>query len=92
MFSLLVEGTVLSHSTATINRVRQHFSSIWEKFCFPASSTFHPADLLRPDGVWSASPVTEYLMMNSLVMLSKEFKFLKHNAVENKHPAGKIRR
>lgn len=94
MFSLLVEGTVLLTAIyyQSINRVRAAlFIYLGKIFVF-----LLPLLLILPiffglDGVWSASPATEYLMMVvALVMLSKEFKFLKHNAkAEDKQPAGK---
>jgi putative MATE family efflux protein len=93
MFSLLVEGTVLLTAIyyQSINRVRAAlFIYLGKIFVFLLPLLFILPIFFGLDGVWSASPVTEYLMMIiALVMLSKEFKFLKHNAVENKHPAGK---
>jgi Na+-driven multidrug efflux pump len=93
MFSLLVEGTVLLTAIyyQSINRVREALFIYLGKIVV----VLFPLLFILPaffglDGVWSASPVTEYIMMLvALVMLSKEFKFLKRNAkAENKQPAG----
>lgn len=94
MFSLLVEGTVLLTAIyyQSINRVRAAlFIYLGKIFVFLLPLLFILPVFFGLDGVWSASPATEYLMIVvALIMLSKEFKFLKNNAkVEDKHPAGK---
>jgi len=94
MFSLLVEGTVLLTAIyyQSINRVRAAlFIYLGKIFVFLLPLLFILPVFFGLDGVWSASPATEYIMMLvALVMLSKEFKFLKHNAMaKNKqHSAG----
>jgi Na+-driven multidrug efflux pump len=89
MFSLLVEGTVLLTAIyyQSINRVRAAlFIYIGKIFVVLFPLLFILPIFFGLDGVWSASPATEYIMMLvALVMLSKEFKFLRHNAkTENK--------
>jgi putative MATE family efflux protein len=93
MFSLLVEGTVLLTAIyyQSINRVRAAlFIYLGKIFVFLLPLLFILPVFFGLDGVWSASPATEYIMMLvALVMLSKEFKFLKHNAkAKNKHSSG----
>jgi putative MATE family efflux protein len=83
MFSLLVEGTVLLTAVyyQSINRVREAlFIYLGKIFVF-----LFPLLLILPHffdlkGVWAASPATEYLMtVVVIVMLSKEFRFLRSN-------------
>lgn len=93
MFSLLVEGTVLLTGIyyQSINRIRAAlFIYLGKIFVFLFPLLFILPVFFGLDGVWSASPVTEYIMMLVvLFMLSKEFKFLRQNAkAENKQPAG----
>jgi Na+-driven multidrug efflux pump len=93
MFSLLVEGTVLLTAIyyQSINRVRAAlFIYLGKIFVFLFPLLFILPVFFGLDGVWSASPATEYIMMLvALVMLSKEFKFLRHNSkTENMQPAG----
>ena len=92
MFSLLVEGTVLLTAIyyQSINRVRAAlFIYLGKIFVVLFPLLFVLPVFFGLDGVWSASPVTEYIMMLvALVMLSKEFKFLRQNAkAGNKQPA-----
>lgn len=80
-FSLLVEGIVLLTAVyyQSINRVRAalfiHLGKILI-FLFPL--LFILPQFFDLNGVWAASPTTEYLMTAVvMVMLSKEFKFLR---------------
>lgn len=92
MFSLLVEGTVLLTAVyyQSINRVRAAlFIHLGKIFLF-----LFPLLLILPrffdlNGVWAASPATEYLMTAVvIVMLSKEFEFLRSSRkAEIKHSA-----
>ena len=83
MVSLLVEGTVLLTAIyyQSINRVRAAlFIHLGKIFIFLFPLLFILPRFFGLDGVWSAAPATEYIMMVVvLVMLSKEFKFLKNN-------------
>ncbi|KKH45461.1 MATE family efflux transporter [Methanosarcina sp. 1.H.A.2.2] len=83
MFSLLVEGTVLLTAIyyQSINRVKAAlFIHLGKIFIFLFPLLFILPRFFGLDGVWSAAPVTEYIMMVVvLVMLSKEFKLLKNN-------------
>ncbi|RXA19866.1 MATE family efflux transporter [Methanosarcina sp. MSH10X1] len=93
MFSLLVEGTVLLTAIyyQSINRVRAAlFIYLGKIFVFLLPLLFILPVFFGLDGVWSASPATEYIMIVvALIMLSKEFRFLRQNAkAENKPPAG----
>ncbi len=84
MFSLLAEGTVLLTGVyyQSINKVRAAlFIYLGKIFVLLLPLLFILPAFFGLDGVWSASPVTEYIMaLVTLVMLSKEFKFLRHNA------------
>jgi Na+-driven multidrug efflux pump len=93
IFSLLVEGTVLLTAIyfQSINRVRAAlFIYLGKIFVVLFPLLFILPVFFGLDGVWAASPATEYIMMLVvLVMLSKEFKLLRHNAkVESRHSAG----
>lgn len=83
MFSLLVEGTVLLTSIyyQSINMVRTAlFIQLGKIFIFLFPLLFILPFFFGLDGIWSAAPVTEYIMMFvALFMLSKEFKFLGNN-------------
>lgn len=84
MFSLLVEGTVLLTAIyfQSINRVRAAlFIYLGKIFIVLFPLLFTLPVFLGLDGVWAASPVTEYIMMLvAMGMLSKEFKLLRHDA------------
>ena len=93
MFSLLVEGTVLLTAIyyQSINRVKAALFIYLGKIfviLFPLLSIL--PTFFGLDGVWFASPATEYIMMLVvLFMLSKEFKLLRQNTrAENKQPPG----
>jgi putative MATE family efflux protein len=91
MFSLLVEGTVLLTAVyyQSINRVRAAlFIHLGKIFIFLFPLLFILPHFFDLKGVWAASPTTEYLMTAVvMVMLSKEFKFLRNNRkVEVKKP------
>jgi len=93
IFSLLVEGTVLLTAIyfQSINRVRAAlFIYLGKIFVVLFPLLFILPVFFGLDGVWAASPATEYIMMLVvLVMLSKEFKLLRHDAkVESRHSAG----
>ena len=83
MVSLLVEGTVLLTAIyyQSINRVRAAlFIHLGKIFFFLFPLLFVLPRFFGLDGVWSAAPATEYIMMVVvLVMLSKEFEFLRNN-------------
>ncbi|AKB74903.1 Multi antimicrobial extrusion protein (Na(+)/drug antiporter), MATE family of MDR efflux pumps [Methanosarcina lacustris Z-7289] len=83
MFSLLVEGTVLLTAIyyQSINRIRAAlFIHLGKIFIFLFPLLFILPRFFGLDGVWSAAPATEYIMMVVvLVMLSKEFEFLRNN-------------
>ncbi|AKB18595.1 MULTISPECIES: MATE family efflux transporter [unclassified Methanosarcina] len=83
MVSLLVEGTVLLTAIyyQSINRVRAAlFIHLGKIFIFLFPLLFILPRFFGLDGVWSAGPATEYIMMVVvLVMLSKEFEFLRNN-------------
>lgn len=83
MFSLLVEGTVLLTAIyyQSINRVKAAlFIHLGKIFIFLFPLLFILPRFFGLDGVWAAAPATEYIMMVVvLVMLSKEFKFLRNN-------------
>ncbi|MDR7667122.1 MATE family efflux transporter [Methanosarcina sp. Z-7115] len=83
MFSLLVEGTVLLTAVyyQSINRVRAAlFIHLGKVFVVLFPLLFILPVFFGLDGVWAASPAAEYIMLLVvLVMLSKEFKFLRHN-------------
>lgn len=94
-FSLLVEGTVLLTTIyyQSINRVRAAlFISLGKIFVILFPLLFILPGFFGLDGVWAASPVTEYIMMLVvLFMLSKEFKFLRQDAkIENKQPTKQV--
>jgi len=86
MFSLLVEGTVLLATIyyQSINRVRAAlFINLGKIFVLLFPLLFILPLYFGLDGVWSASPVTEYIMLLVvLVMLSKEFEFLRNKKKE----------
>ncbi|WP_410509620.1 MATE family efflux transporter [Methanosarcina hadiensis] len=81
MFSLLVEGTVLLTAVyyQSINRVRAAlFIHLGKIFIFLFPLLFILPQFFGLNGVWAASPTTEYLMTAIvMLMLSKEFKFLR---------------
>jgi putative MATE family efflux protein len=81
MFSLLVEGTVLLTSIyyQSINRVRAAlFINLGKIFVLLFPLLFILPLFFGLDGVWFASPATEYIMLLVVLgMLSKEFKFLR---------------
>ncbi len=84
IFSLLVEGTVLLTAIyyQSINRIRAALFIYFGKIFV----VLFPLLFILPiffglDGVWAASPATEYIMMLVVMgMLSKEFKLLRHYA------------
>ena len=82
MLSLLVEGIVLLTAIyyQSINRVKAAlFINLGKIFFLLLPLLFVLPPLFGLDGVWSASPVAEYIMVVVVVgMLSKEFKFLKN--------------
>jgi putative MATE family efflux protein len=86
MFSLLVEGTVLLTAIyyQSINKVRVALLINIGKIFF----LLFPLLFILPvffglDGVWSASPAAEYIMLAIVLgMLSKEFKFLRNEKEE----------
>ncbi|WP_292387586.1 MATE family efflux transporter [Methanosarcina sp. UBA5] len=84
IFSLLVEGTVLLTAIyyQSINRVKAAlFIYLGKIFVVLFPLLFILPVFFGLDGVWAASPVTECIMMlAALVMLSKEFKLLRHDA------------
>ena len=88
MFSLLVEGIVLLTAVyyQSVNRVRAAlFIQLGKIFVFLFPLLFILPVFFGLDGVWSASPATEYIMLVVvLVMLSKEFKFLRSGNAGNK--------
>lgn len=91
MFSLLVEGTVLLTAVyyQSINRVRAAlFIHLGKIFIFLFPLLFILPHFFDLNGVWAASPATEYLMAAVvMVMLSKEFDFLRNSRkVEIKQP------
>ncbi|MCC4771005.1 MATE family efflux transporter [Methanosarcina sp. DH2] len=83
MFSLLVEGIVLLTAIyyQSINRVRAAlFIHLGKIFIFLFPLLFILPQFFGLDGVWSAPPTTEYIMMAVVtVMLAKEFRFLRNN-------------
>lgn len=92
MFSLLVEGIVLLTAVyyQSINRVRAAlFIHLGKIFIFLFPLLFILPQFFDLNGVWAASPATEYLMTAVvIVMLSKEFKFLRNSRkLEVKKPA-----
>lgn len=88
IFSLLVEGIVLLTAIyyQSINKVREAlFIYLGKIFVILLPLLFILPIFFGLDGVWSASPTTEYIMaLVALVMLSKEFKFLRHNVKAEK--------
>ncbi|WP_243685343.1 MATE family efflux transporter [Methanosarcina barkeri] len=86
IFSLLVEGTVLLTAIyyQSINQIRAAlFIYLGKIFVVLFPLLFILPIFFGLDGVWAASPATEYIMMLVVVgMLSKEFKFLRHYAKE----------
>ncbi|WP_255334995.1 MATE family efflux transporter [Methanosarcina sp. KYL-1] len=86
MFSLLAEGTVLLTAIyyQSINRVRAAlFIHLGKIFLFLFPLLFILPLFFGLDGVWSASPATEYIMLLVvLVMLSREFEFLRGGKAE----------
>jgi putative MATE family efflux protein len=87
MFSLLVEGTVLLTSIyyQSINRVRAAlFINLGKIFVLLFPLLFILPIFFGLDGVWFASPATEYIMLLVVLgMLSKEFKFLRSGKTED---------
>ncbi|WP_269851541.1 MATE family efflux transporter [Methanosarcina horonobensis] len=83
MFSLLVEGIVLLTAIyyQSINRVRAAlFIHLGKIFIFLFPLLFILPQFFDLNGVWAASPATEYLMtVMVMIMLSKEFKFLRNS-------------
>ncbi|HWQ48619.1 MAG TPA: MATE family efflux transporter [Methanosarcina sp.] len=83
IFSLLVEGTVLLTAIyfQSINRVRAAlFIYLGKIFVVLFPLLFTLPIFFGLDGVWAASPATEYIMMLVVLgMLSKEFKLLRHD-------------
>jgi putative MATE family efflux protein len=93
IFSLLVEGTVLLTAIyfQSINRIRAAlFIYLGKIFVVLFPLLFILPVFFGLDGVWAASPATEYIMMLVVMgMLSKEFKLLRHDVkVESRHSAG----
>ncbi len=92
MFSLPLEGIVLLTTIyyQSINRIRAAlFINLGKIFIVLFPLLFILPIFFGLDGVWSASPATEYIMtLVVLVMLSKEFKFLRRHSSkpENKRP------
>jgi putative MATE family efflux protein len=91
MFSLLVEGIVLLTAIyyQSINRVRAAlFINLGKIFIFLFPLLFILPRFFDLNGVWAASPTTEYLMTAVvMIMLSKEFKFLRNSKkVETRKP------
>jgi len=88
MFSLLVEGIVLLTSIyyQSINRVTTAlFINLGKIFVFLFPLMFILPSAFGLDGVWAASPATEYLMFVVVLgLLFREFKFLKHGNAELK--------
>ena len=86
MLSLLVEGIVILTVVyyQSINRVRAAlFINLGKFFVLLLPLLFILPFFFGLDGVWSASPAAEYIMvMVVLGMLSKEFKFLKNGKKE----------
>ncbi len=86
MSSLLVEGIVLLTVVyyQSINRVRAAlFINLGKFFILLLPLLFILPSFFGLDGVWSASPAAEYIMvMVVLGMLSKEFNFLKNGTKE----------
>jgi MATE family, multidrug efflux pump len=86
MLSLLVEGTVLLTTIyyQSINRVRAAlFINLGKIFVLLLPLLFILPSFFGLDGVWSASPAAEYIMVVVVLgMLSKEFKFLKNGKKE----------
>lgn len=86
MLSLLVEGVVLLTTIyyQSINRVKAAlFINLGKIFLFLLPLLFILPPFFGLDGVWSASPVAEYIMVAVVTgMLYKEFKFLKNGKRE----------
>jgi Na+-driven multidrug efflux pump len=86
MLSLLVEGVVLLTAIyyQSINKVKEAlFINLGKIFLFLLPLLFILPPLFGLDGVWSASPVAEYIIVGVVLgMLSKEFKFLKNGKKE----------
>jgi len=86
MLSLLVEGTVLLTAIyfQSINRVKEAlFINLGKIFVLLFPLLFILPLFFGLDGIWSASPVAEYIMLVVVLgMLSKEFKFLKSGKKE----------
>jgi Na+-driven multidrug efflux pump len=86
MFSLLVEGIVLLTSIyyQSINKITAAlFINLGKIFVFLFPMLLILPPIFGLDGVWAASPVTEYLMFAVVLgMLFREFKFLKHKKAE----------
>ncbi len=82
-FSLLVEGIVLLTAVyyQSINRVRAAlFIHLGKIFIFLFPLLFILPQFFDLNGVWAASPTTEYLMTAVVMfMLSREFKVLRSN-------------
>lgn len=93
IFSLLVEGTVLLTAIyyQSINRIRAAlYIYLGKIFVVLFPLLFILPIFFGLDGVWAASPATEYIMMLVVMgMLSKEFKLLRNYAkAEPRHSAG----
>lgn len=93
IFSLLVEGIVLLTAIyyQSINRVKAAlFIYLGKIFVVLFPLLFILPVFFGLDGVWAASPATEYIMMLVVMgMLSKEFKLLRHDAkVESRYSVG----
>ena len=93
IFSLLAEGTVLLTAIyfQSINRVRAAlFIYLGKIFVVLFPLLFILPIFFGLDGVWAASPTTEYIMMLVVLgMLLKEFKLLRHAAkAEPRQSAG----
>ncbi|WP_410509420.1 MATE family efflux transporter [Methanosarcina hadiensis] len=94
MLSLLVEGTVLLTAIyyQSINKIREALFINLGKIYF----LLFPLLFILPiffglDGVWYASPVSEYIMLVMVLgMLSKEFKSLKNVKAKTDDPNPKL--
>lgn len=86
MLSWLVEGTIFLTVAyyQSINRVRAAlFINLGKIFVLLLPLLFILPSFFGLDGVWSASPAAEYIMVVVVLgMLSKEFKFLKNGKKE----------
>jgi Na+-driven multidrug efflux pump len=86
MLSWIVEGTVFLTVSyyQSINKVKAAlFINLGKIFVLLLPLLFILPSFFGLDGVWSASPAAEYIMMAVVLgMLSKEFKFLKDGKKE----------